>query len=41
MAGSPCVSAPGPSPRVQDCLDYHGLINAGSHMGFDYDDVAL
>ena len=41
MAGSPCVSAPGPSPRVQDCLDFHGAINAVSHMGFDYYDVAL
>lgn len=41
MAASPCVSAPGPTPRVRDCLDYHGVINAGSHMGFDYDDVSL
>ena len=41
MAASPCVSAPGPTPRVLDCLDYHGVINASSHMGFDYDDVSL
>jgi len=39
MAASPCVSAPGPQPRVQDCLDYHGSVNGVSHMGFDYDDV--
>jgi tyrosinase len=39
MAASPCVSAPGPAPRVRDCLDYHGAVNAGSHLGFDYDDV--
>jgi tyrosinase len=41
MATSPCVSAPGPQPRVRDCLDYHGVVNASSHMGFDYDDVSL
>jgi tyrosinase len=41
MAASPCVSAPGPKPRVQDCLDYHGALHASSHMGFDYDDVSL
>jgi tyrosinase len=41
MASSPCVSAPGPKPRVQDCLDYHGIVNAAAHMGFDYDDVSL
>jgi tyrosinase len=41
LASSPCVSAPGPQPRVRDCLDYHGVINATSHMGFDYDDVPL
>jgi tyrosinase len=39
MAASPCVGAPGPQPRVQDCLDYHGSVNAVSHMGFDYDVV--
>ena len=41
MAASPCVSAPGPQPRVRDCLDYHGLVNAVSRMGFDYDDVRV
>ena len=41
MAASPCVSAPGPQPRVRDCLDYHGVINPASHLGFDYDDVAF
>ena len=41
MAASPCVVAPGLQPRVQDCLDYHGVLNAASNMGFDYDDVRL
>jgi tyrosinase len=41
MAASPCVSAPGPTPSVRDCLDYHGVVNASSHMGFDYDDVSV
>jgi tyrosinase len=41
MAASPCVSAPGPTPRVRDCLDYHGIVTASDHMGFDYDDVSL
>jgi tyrosinase len=41
MAASPCVAAPGLKPRVRDCLDYHGVINAASSMGFDYDDVPL
>jgi tyrosinase len=39
LAVSPCVSAPGPQPRVRDGLDYQGNINAVSRMGFDYDDV--
>ena len=39
MATSPCVNAPGSQPRVQDCLDYQGSINAVSRLGFDYDDV--
>jgi tyrosinase len=39
MAASPSVSAPGPAPRVQDCLDYQGNVNAVSRMGFDYDDA--
>ena len=41
MAPSPCVDAPGGKPRVRDCLDYHGIINAASTMAFDYDDVPL
>ena len=39
MAASPCVSAPGPQPRVRDSLDYQGSVNAVSRLGFDYDDV--
>jgi tyrosinase len=39
MAASPCVGAPGPQPRVQDCLDYQGAIGAPARMGFDYDDA--
>jgi tyrosinase len=39
MASSPCVSAPGPQPRVRDCLDYQGSVTAVSRVGFDYDDV--
>jgi len=41
LAPSPIVPAPGPSPRVQDMLDYHGVISAASNEGFDYDDVPL
>ena len=41
LAPSPCVGAPGPRPRVADCLDFHGSIAAGASMGFDYDDVAF
>jgi tyrosinase len=39
LAGSPCVSSPGPQPRVRDCLDFQGRLNAPSCMGFDYDDT--
>lgn len=39
LASSPCVSAPGPTPRVQSSLDYQGSVNALSREGFDYDDV--
>lgn len=39
LASSPCVTAPGPQPRVRDCLDYQGSVNAISGIGFDYDDV--
>ena len=39
MAGSPTVSAPGPTPQVRNSLDYQGVVSAGSRLGFDYDDV--
>jgi tyrosinase len=39
MASSPCVSAPGPQPRVRDGLDFQGSVQAVSRLGFDYDDV--
>lgn len=39
MSASPTVSAPGPQPRVQDLLDYQGVIGAVSELGFDYDDA--
>jgi tyrosinase len=41
MTTSPCVGAPAPQPRVRDCIDFHGVINVASNMGFDYDDVEL
>jgi tyrosinase len=41
MATSPGVSGPGQQPRVQDLLDYQGVVSAASRMGFDYDDVPL
>lgn len=41
LANSPCVNAPGSQPRVQDCLDYQGQIDAAAQLGFDYDDVQL
>src|SRR6185437_5095081 len=28
MATSPCVAAPGLKPHVEDCLDYHGVVDA-------------
>ena len=39
MAASPCVTAPGPQPRVREVLDYPGQATASARMGFDYDDV--
>jgi len=39
MPGSLSASAPGATPRVEDLLDYRGVIVAGSRQGFDYDDV--
>ena len=41
MATSPCVTAPGGQPLVQQALDYQGSVNAASRLGFDYDDVAF
>jgi tyrosinase len=41
MATSPGVSGPGLQPRVQDLLDYQGVVSATSRMGYDYDDVPL
>lgn len=39
LAGSLCVSAPGPQPRVMDSLDYQGVVSPNARLGFDYDDV--
>ena len=39
LAVSPCTSAPGLQPRVQQMLDYRGTVSAVSRLGFDYDDV--
>ena len=39
LAGSACVSAPGPQPRVRDCFDYQGGVMPTARLGFDYDDV--
>jgi len=39
MSSSPCVGAPGASPRVRSSLDFQGRVAAASRLGFDYDDV--
>jgi tyrosinase len=39
LAVSPCVSAPGTQPLVQQALDYQGTLNPAVSLGFDYDDV--
>jgi tyrosinase len=39
LATSPTATAPGPQPRVRDCLDYQGSLNSLARLGFDYDDV--
>lgn len=36
---SPCVSAPGPKPTIDQTLDYQGKISNLNRLGFDYDDV--
>jgi len=41
LASSPCVNAPGPSPRVRDSLDFQGAIDPAAVMGFGYDDTAF
>ena len=41
LAASPCASAPGPQPHVQDCFDFQGVVAAASRLGFDYDDVSF
>jgi tyrosinase len=41
LSTSPGVTSPGLSPRVRNMLDYGGVVNAGSRMGFSYDDVPL
>lgn len=39
LATSSIVGAPGLQPKVQDMLDYQGVINSVDRQGFDYDDV--
>jgi tyrosinase len=39
LSSSPCVSAPGASPKVEEMLDFQGKIAALNRQGFDYDDV--
>jgi len=39
LAVSPVVSAPGLTPRVRDCLDFQGRVQAVARLGFDYDDT--
>lgn len=39
LAPSPCTTAPGTQPRVQQTLDYQGKVGATARLAFDYDDV--
>lgn len=39
LATSPSASAPGTQPRVQDLLDYQGVVASAGRLGFDYDDI--
>jgi len=39
LAPSMAAAAPGPQPKVRDCLDFQGAVSAAARMGFDYDDV--
>jgi tyrosinase len=41
FAPSPCTAAPGLEPKVADCIDYLGNLNAAGRLGFSYDDVRL
>jgi len=41
MPAGPTVTAPGPKPRVEDSLDYRGIVKSPDALGFDYDDVAF
>lgn len=36
---SPIINTPGPIPAVRDMIDYQGVLNPASRLGFDYDDV--
>jgi hypothetical protein len=40
LADSGATAFPGPSPRVQDMVDYQSL-HGPTYLGFDYDDVPL
>ena len=33
------LTAPGPTPRVGDMIDFQGRVNPANRLGFDYDDV--
>lgn len=39
LASSMIVTAPGPSPRVEQTLDYQGRLSPTNRLGFDYEDV--
>ncbi len=39
LADSPIVTAPGAVPKVEDMVDFQGLVNESAWLGFDYDDV--
>ena len=41
LAPSDTASAPGPSPRVRDLLDYAGVVSAPDRAGFAYQDVQI
>ena len=39
LAHSTLVSAPGPSPKLLQMIDFQGKLNRDRRLGFDYDDV--